>query len=57
MLKKACERYQNLSEEEKEKNDNMVANISQKMKKINWFSKERDIKWKKMVYYNYKKIC
>ena len=57
MLKKACERYQNLSEEEKEKNDNMVANISQKMKKINWLSKERNIKWKKMVYYNYKKIC
>ena len=34
--KKARERYQNLSKEEKEKNDNMVVNvikISQKMKK------------------------
>ena len=36
LQKKARERYQNLSKEEKEKNDNMVVNvikISQKMKK------------------------
>ena len=39
LQKKACERYQNLSKEEKEKSDNMVmklTNISQKMKKINY---------------------
>ena len=36
LQKKARERYQNLSKEEKEKNDNMVVNvikISQKMEK------------------------
>ena len=35
LKEKACERYQNLSKEEKEKNNNMVMNatkISQKMK-------------------------
>ena len=28
LQKKACERYQNLYKEEKEKNDNMVVNVS-----------------------------
>ena len=28
LQEKACERYQNLSKEEKEKSDNMVANVT-----------------------------
>ena len=43
--KKACERYQNLSKEEKNSN-NMVVSItkfSQKMKKINWLTIEKNI--------------
>ena len=43
LQKKAHERYQNLSKDEKEKSNNMVVNvtkISQKMKKINWLSIE-----------------
>ena len=43
LQKKARERYQNLSKEEK-KIDNMVANgtkFSQKMKRVNWMSKEK----------------
>ena len=46
LQKKARERYQNLSQEEKQKSDNMVVNvkkISQKMKKINWLSIEKNI--------------
>ena len=42
LQKKAREKYQNLSKEEK-KNYNMIVNItkiSQKMKKINWLSIE-----------------
>ena len=42
--KKAPERYQNLSKEEKEKNDDIVVNvtkISQIMNKINWLSTEK----------------
>ena len=60
LQKKARERYQNLSKEEKEKSDNMVMNvtkISQKMKKINWLSIEKNIiEWEKMLYYIYKKV-
>ena len=44
--KKARERYQNLSKEEQEKNDNLVVNIakiSQKIKKINWWSIGKNI--------------
>ena len=44
--KKTRERYQNLSKEEKKKSNNMVLNvtrISQKMKKINWLSTEKNI--------------
>ena len=44
-IKKARERYQNLSKEEKESN-NMVANvtkISQKLKKMNWLGIEANI--------------
>ena len=46
LQKKALERYQNLSKEEKEKNHNMVVNvtkISQKMKKRNWLSIDKNI--------------
>ena len=44
LQKEVRERYQNLSKKEKEKSDNMVVNvtkISQKMKKLNWFSIEK----------------
>ena len=56
LQKKACERYQNISEEEKEKRNNMVVNITkiyQKVKKTNWSSIEKNIKCEKMSYYNY----
>ena len=46
LQKKAHERYQNLSKDEKEKSNNMVVNvtkISQKMKKINWLSIEEKL--------------
>ena len=46
LQKKARERYQNLSQEEKQKSDDMVVNvkkISQKTKKINWLSIEKNI--------------
>ena len=46
LQKKALERYQSLSKEEKEKNHNMVVNvtkISQKMKKRNWLSIDKNI--------------
>ena len=46
LQKKALERYQNLSKEEKEKNHNMVVNvtkISQNMKKRNWLSIDKNI--------------
>ena len=46
LQKKAHERYQNLSKEEKEKRGKMVMNvikISQKMKKINWLGIEKYI--------------
>ena len=46
LQKKARERYQNLSKEEKEKGNNMVVNvtkISQKMKRINWLSIEENL--------------
>ena len=45
--KKAPERYQNLSKEEKEKNNDIVVNvtkISQIMNKINWLSTEKKYK-------------
>ena len=60
--KKACERYHNLSKEQKKESykKNMVmtaTKIFQKMKKINWFSIENYIiEWEKTLYYNYKKI-
>ena len=47
LQKRARERYQNLSKEKKKKSDNMVVNvpkISQKMKKINWLSVEKNIR-------------
>ena len=56
LQKKACERYQNISEEKKEKRNNMVVSItkiSQKVKKTNWLSIEKNIKCEKMSYYNY----
>ena len=60
LQKKACEKYQNLSKEEKEKKDNIVVNvtkISQKMKKTNWSSIEKNIiEREKTRYYNYKKV-
>ena len=60
LQKKACEKYQNLSKEEKEKKDNIVVNvtkISQKMKKTNWLSIEKNIiEREKTRYYNYKKV-
>ena len=31
LKKKACERYQNLSKEEKEKNNNMVVNVTKNL--------------------------
>ena len=59
-LKKAREKYQNLSKKKKEKSDNMVVNItkiSKKMKKINWLSIEKDIiKLEKTLYYKYNKL-
>ena len=44
-IKKARERYQNLSKEEKESNNTVVnvTKISQKIKKINWLSIEKNI--------------
>ena len=45
-MKKACERHQNLSKEEKEESDKMVANdmkISLKMKNKGWLSIEKII--------------
>ena len=51
--KKASEIYQNLSKEEKDKNDNMVVSVTkifQKMKSKSLLSIE------KMLYYNYKKV-
>ena len=44
LQKKACERYQNLSKEEKENSNNMVVNdpkMSQDMKNNNLFSIEK----------------
>ena len=52
---KTCERYQNLSKEEKEKDNNMVVNvtkISQKMKNKSLLSLEKNIiEWEKTSYY------
>ena len=45
--KKACERYQSLSKEEKEKNHNIVVKdtkIYQNMKNKSWLSIEKNIK-------------
>ena len=42
LQKKARERYQNLSKEKKKKSNTMVVNVTkipQKLKKINWLSK------------------
>ena len=58
--KKARERYQSLSKEEKEKKWYMVVKdtkISWKMKNKRWLSIEKNIiKWEKSPYYNYKKL-
>ena len=60
LQKKARERYQSLSKKEKEESNNMLLNdskIYQKMKNKSLLSIERNlIKWKKMPYYNYKKL-
>ena len=60
LQKKARERYQNLSKEEKEKNDNMVVNvtkISQKRKNKSLLGIEKNIIGsEKILYYNYKKV-
>ena len=53
LRKKDCKRYQNLSKEEKEKNGNMVVNvtkISQKIKNKSLLSVEKNIiEWKKRL--------
>ena len=44
LQKRACERYQNLSKEERKKSDSMIVNeikISLKMKNMGWFSTEK----------------
>ena len=44
LQKRACERYQNLSKEERKKSDSMIMNeikISLKMKNMGWFSTEK----------------
>ena len=60
LQKKARERYQSLSKEEKEKNDNMVVNvtkISQKRKNKSLLGIEKNIIGsEKILYYNYKKV-
>ena len=46
LQKKAHERYQIFLKKKKKKSNNMVVNvtkISQKIKKINWLSKEKNI--------------
>ena len=45
LIKNARERYQSLSKEEKKSNNMVVTvtKISQKMKKINWLSTEKNI--------------
>ena len=60
LQKKAHERYQSLSKEEKEeKNNNMMVRdtkIYQNMKEKNWLSIEKNImKWGKMPNYKYQK--
>ena len=55
LQKKSCERYQNLSKEEKQKNGNMVVNVikvSQKMESTSLLSIEKNvIEWEKIPYY------
>ena len=55
LQKKYCERYQNLSKEEKQKNGNMVVNVikvSQKMESTSLLSIEKNvIEWEKIPYY------
>ena len=58
--KKACEKYQSLSKEEKEKKRQYLVKgtkLYEKMKKKSWFSIDKIIiKSEKMPYYNYKKL-
>ena len=59
LQKKARERCQILSKEEKEKNNNMVVNVTkicQKKKSRSFLSIEKNItEWEKNLCYNYKK--
>ena len=58
LQKKARERYQSTSKEEKEKADSMVVNdtkVYQNMKNESLLTVEKNIKWENMPYYNYKK--
>ena len=58
LQKKARERYQSTSKEEKEKADSMVVNdtkVYQNMKNKSLLTVEKNIKWENMPYYNYKK--
>ena len=58
LQKKARERYQSPSKEEKEKTDSMVVNdtkVYQNMKNKSLLTVEKNIKWENMPYYNYKK--
>ena len=57
--KKACERYQNLPKEEKEKKQQYHLEWYknyQKIKNESWLSIKNIIKWEKMSYCNYKKL-
>ena len=59
LQKKAHESYQ-IQRRKRKRSNNMVVNIkkiSQKMRKINWLSIEKNIiEREKMLYYNYKKV-
>ena len=59
LQKKARERYQDLSKEEKNKSSNMVVNvtkISKKMKNKSLSIEKNIIEWEKMLYYNHMKV-
>ena len=60
LQEKVCEKYQNLSEEQKKESNNMVMNVTkiyQKMKSKSFLNIEKNIiEWEKMLCYNYKKV-
>ena len=57
LQKQACERYQNLSKDEKSYNTVViVAKVSQKMKNKSLLKTENILWREKMIYYNYKKV-